>query len=61
MRSCEAPLGTSQNQSITPLVLPSLGGCWEWEGAPCGAGLRGVGLGAWRGLEGQDSERGGAR
>lgn len=61
MRSCEAPLGTSQNQSITPLVLPSLGGCSEREGAPRGEGLRGEGLGARRGLEGQDSERGGAR
>lgn len=56
MRSCEAPMGASQNRRITPLVLPCLEGCSEKEGAP-----RGEGLGAGRVLEGQDSERGGAR
>lgn len=49
-------MGASQNRRITPLVLPCLEGCSEKEGAP-----RGEGLGAGRVLEGQDSERGGAR
>lgn len=55
---CEVPLGASQNQRITPLVLPSLGGCSRGKGL---LELGGERLGARRVLEGQDSERGGGR
>lgn len=54
MRSCEVPLGASQNQRITPLVLPSLGGCSRGKGLLEGRDLEG------RGLEGRGLARGGS-